>query len=298
MAGVNRQVSVSAMSRKQKILATLVSGRRLCDDCLSDICDIKPRQSVNQACSRLHEEKLISRLTDSCEGCTRLKITNALFREPEEACSPPLTGVRIAESLPSLLSRTPSFPSVGKSELSTLVSRFVEFAIANKIEIYNEFSLQHELGIFLRNELPSYLVQFERNIKYFSASKFPFTKRELDIAVFSKDKTELKYAIELKYPRNGQHPETMFSFCKDIAFIEELKIAGFSHAALLILVDDHLFYSGSGDGIYGFFRSGKPVAGRIEKPTGLKNDYVTVKGSYVVSWSDVADKTKYAVVEV
>lgn len=199
--------------------------------------------------------------------------------------------------MPSLPSCNPTSPNTRQSELSTLVSKFVEFAIANKIEIYNEFSLQHELGIFLRNELPGYLVQFERNIKYFSASKFSFTKRELDIAVFSKDKTELKYAIELKYPRNGQHPETMFSFCKDIAFIEELKIAGFSHAALFILVDDHLFYSGSGEGIYGFFRGGKPVAGRIEKPTGLKNDHVTVKGSYIVSWTDVADKTKYAVVE-
>ncbi len=286
------------MSRKQKILDTLVSGRRLCDDCLSDICDIKPRQSVNQACSRLHEAKIISRLTESCGSCARLKITNALVRVPEDFYASPSNRVRVEESTPLLPSCNPPFPSAGQSELSTLVSRFVEFAIANKIEIYNEFSLQHELGIFLRNELPGYLVQFERNIKYFSASKFPFTKRELDIAVFSKDKTELKYAIELKYPRNGQHPETMFSFCKDIAFIEELKIAGFSHAALFILVDDHLFYSGSGEGIYGFFRGGKPVAGRIEKPTGLNNDHVTVKGSYVVSWSDVADKTKYAVVEV
>ncbi len=28
--------------------------------------------------------------------------------------------------------------------------------------------------------------------------------------------------LELKYPRNGQHPEQMFSFCKEIAFVEEL----------------------------------------------------------------------------
>lgn len=286
------------MSRKQKILDTLASGRRLCDDCLSDICVIRPRQSVNQACSRLHDENIISRLTESCGGCARLKITNALVRVPANVDFPLSNNVKIAESTPLLPSCNPPFSGASRSELYTLVSRFVEFAVTNKMEIYNEFSLQHELGIFLRNELPGYLVQFERNIKYFSASKFPFTKREFDIAVFSKDKTELKYAIELKYPRNGQHPETMFSFCKDIAFIEELKIAGFSHAALFILVDDHLFYSGSGEGIYGFFRGGRPVAGRIEKPTGLKDEHVTVKGSYVVSWSDVADKTKYAVVEV
>lgn len=34
------------------------------------------------------------------------------------------------------------------------------------IEIYNEFSLQHELGIFLRNHFPNYRIQFERNTKF------------------------------------------------------------------------------------------------------------------------------------
>ena len=29
-----------------------------------------------------------------------------------------------------------------------------------------------------------------------------------------------RYAIELKFPRNGQYPETMFSFVKDIKFLE------------------------------------------------------------------------------
>jgi len=35
------------------------------------------------------------------------------------------------------------------------------------VDIYNEFSLQHELGIFLREELSDYKVQFERNTKFF-----------------------------------------------------------------------------------------------------------------------------------
>lgn len=286
------------MSRKQKILDTLGSGRVLCDDCLSDICGIKPRQSVNQACSALHRENVISRLPNSCEACARIKITNAIVFPARNSNrpKPPLAEV-VQEAIPVVALDMPHV-NAGASELSTLISKFIDFIVAHKIEIYNEFSLQHELGIFLRNELPGYLVQFERNIKFFSSSKFAFTKRELDIAVFSKDKSELKYAIELKFPRNGQHPETMFSFCKDIAFVEELKIAGFSRTALLILVDDHLFYSGSGDGIYGFFRSGRPLAGRIEKPTGSKNEHVTIKGSHVVSWSEVAEKTKYAFVEV
>lgn len=285
------------MSRKQKIIDTLTFGQLLCDDCLSVICEIKPRQSVNQACRELYEAKMISRHKQSCGNCSNFKVTNSLIQAPEDFITIQSSTTPIENVTYSPLKYQSTHQFTNRSELSTLISRFVEFSIENKTEIYNEFSLQHELGIFLRNELPDYLVQFERNIKYFSASKFPFTKRELDIAIFSKDKSELKYAIELKYPRNGQYPETMFNFCKDIAFLEELKIAGFSHVALLIIVDDHLFYSGKNEGIYGYFRNGKPITGRIEKPTKPKNNHVTVKGNHVVSWIDIVDKTKYTVIE-
>lgn len=184
------------------------------------------------------------------------------------------------------------------SDLSALVAQFIRSVGANGIDIYNEFSLQHEFGIFLRSALPTYKVQFERNVSYFAPSKAEFTKRELDIAVFSADRTDLKYAVELKYPRNGQYPEQMFSFCKDIAFAEELKAAGFSRSALLIFADARPFYAGSDDGIYGYFRAGRPITGRIEKPTGTKADQVQIKGSYVVSWLPVSPTTRYAFVEV
>ncbi|MBR3425033.1 MAG: hypothetical protein IKG79_03185, partial [Neisseriaceae bacterium] len=58
-----------------------------------------------------------------------------------------------------------------------------------------------------------------------------------------------KYAIELKFPRNGQHPEQMYSFVKDIKFMEELqdkenlKELCFINTYVLTLVDDKLFYS-------------------------------------------------------
>ncbi len=185
------------------------------------------------------------------------------------------------------------------SELSELVAQFVRSVGANNTEIYNEFSLQHEFGIFLRSALPQYKVQFERNVSYFAASKTEFTKREIDIVVFSPNKTDLRYAIELKYPRNGQYPEQMFSFCKDIAFAEELKTAGFSRTALLIFADDRPFFTGPSEKvIYSYFRAGRPINGCIEKPTGDKNDRVQIKGNYVVSWLPVSATTKYAFVEV
>ena len=150
--------------------------------------------------------------------------------------------------------------------LSTIIHRFVQSVANGGTEIYNEFSLQHELGIFLRSALPNYTVQFERNVCHFAPSKEPFTKREIDITVFSPDRTELKYAIELKYPRNGQYPEQMFSFCKDIAFAEELKAAGFAQAGLLIFADARPFYAGAANGISATFAPAGPSPDALKSP--------------------------------
>ena len=182
--------------------------------------------------------------------------------------------------------------------LPALIDAFLRHVLIGGVEIYNEFSLQHELGIFLRSNLPEYRVQFERNISFFAQNKRNFTKRELDIAVYSPDKKELKMAIELKFPRSGQVPEQMFSFCKDIAFSEELKQVGFQEAGLLIFVDDHLFYQGSNDGIYAHFRGSKPITGTITKPTGAKNESVCLKGTYSVQWSRLNSEVKYALITV
>lgn len=54
------------------------------------------------------------------------------------------------------------------SELTELTKRFVASVSENRIDIYNEFSLQHEFGIFLRAALPGYAVQFERNVEFFA----------------------------------------------------------------------------------------------------------------------------------
>jgi hypothetical protein len=182
--------------------------------------------------------------------------------------------------------------------ISDLVSDFVSSVESGSVDIYNEFSLQHELGIFLRARLPDYRVYFERNVSSFFSTKTPFTKREIDISICSPDLKELKYAIELKYPRNGQHPEQMFSFCRDIAFAEELHRSGFVEAALAIFVDDPLFYSGASDGIYGFFRGGRPICGRVQKPTGTRLGEVEIRGTYSVQWRPLTEARRYTVIEV
>lgn len=178
-----------------------------------------------------------------------------------------------------------------------IVNQLVAELKSGKIEIYNEFSLQHETGILMRQALPESSVQFERNISFFGFDKTGFEKREIDISVFASAQNPLQ-AVELKFPRNGQHPEQMFSFCKDIAFLEQLVEAGFDSGYFLAFADDPLFYKGSSHGIYAHFRNGLPLTGEIPKPTGNSNKTVTIRGSYQIDWKPVFRSLKYTIVEI
>jgi hypothetical protein len=184
-------------------------------------------------------------------------------------------------------------------ELKGLVLDFFRLAKQQDIEIYNEFSLQHELGIYLRSLLPFHKVQFERNVSYFTSDN-KTVKKEIDITIFNEDKSE-KYAIELKCPLNGQYPEQMYSFVKDIKFMEQLKERGFTKNCCVTLVSDKPFYQGKGnEGIYKFFREEYSVYGSIFKPTGIgKNeDSITLSGKYDFIWQDLSDDRKYYIIEI
>lgn len=172
-------------------------------------------------------------------------------------------------------------------DFNKLLTDFFEKANVNNIDIYNEISLQLELGIFLRSQIKDYKIQFERNISFFGITGT--TKHEIDIVIFNKDKKE-KYAIELKFPKNGQYPEEMYSFIEDIVFMEELKRKGFTKTYTLVVVSDPLFYEGGRvkTEIYAYFRDSKSITGEISKPTG-KNKGISllkVKNSYTINWKD------------
>jgi hypothetical protein len=182
--------------------------------------------------------------------------------------------------------------------IDNALSGFLARITSGEVEVYNEFSLQHELGIHLRQYHLNYLVQFERNISYFGGVSTNFKKREIDISVFTRNPHELHYAMELKFPRNGQIPEQMFSFCKDIQFTEELLSLGFQSASVLVLVEDPLFFQGLTKGIYGYFRGIRPLTGRIIKPTGTKDKEVNIRGKYTVTWHPLRDKLHYFLITV
>lgn len=176
-------------------------------------------------------------------------------------------------------------------KLEQLLKDFMDMVATGGVEVYNEFSLQHELGIFLRAKLTGYKVQFERNTKFFEITGT--VKHEIDIVIYNDNE---KYAVELKYPLNGQYPEQMFSFVKDLKFMEELKKEGFDSTYCLTLVHDKNFYSGQKkDGIYAYFRGQDPVHGIITKPTGKKDDSVLINGKYYIEWKNKQDMYFYIV---
>jgi len=175
--------------------------------------------------------------------------------------------------------------------IEQLMRDFIHLVEIGQVEIYNEFSLQHELGIYLRTKINNYKIQFERNTKFFRI--YGTIKREIDIVVYNDNE---KYAIELKYPLNGQYPEQMFCFVKDIKFMEEIKSQGFNATYCLTIVQNRNFYSGRKiDGIYLLFRKKGLINGVINKPTGKKDEQINIKGKYEIDWKECGDKKYYIV---
>lgn len=195
-------------------------------------------------------------------------------------------------------------------DIKEIIKRFLKEELPQKLEalnnkdadIYNEFSLQHELGIYLREKLGNkYKVQFERNAKklWDEFKKDDWKKTEMDIFVYKKNnKKEVKdideiYAIELKYPKNGQYPEQMYSFIKDIKFMQQVKEKKrFARTFVLTLVNHPNFYRKTDkkkgekeNEIYKYFRckdknislstetieAEKILPRKVKKPTGQDN---------------------------
>lgn len=169
-------------------------------------------------------------------------------------------------------------------------------------KVYNEFSLQHELGFFIREKLKKlgYRVQFEKNVKDFPCIKKDTTKKEMDIVVSTKDKKE-KYAIELKFPKNRMYPVQMYKFIEDIVFMQEVKGSAFKQTYSIVLVNDKNFYEGNThedkkDKIYKYFRSNKfDIKGEIKHPTekNTSEPPIEVKNEVKIEWKPLKNNEEY-----
>ena len=176
---------------------------------------------------------------------------------------------------------------VGADTLLQLLGRFFEVAVTGDTEFYCEAELQHEIGYWLRPKLPcGWHVWFERPSHLFFPQAIGLRKKEIDLVIASPDHSR-KVALELKCHLRGQGriPETMFDVCRDLQFLEQLVSHGFCGGLFAILVDDPMFYQdGKQDGIYSLFKAGRSLHGDIQKPTGGKDQVVTLHGSYCVKW--------------
>jgi hypothetical protein len=175
--------------------------------------------------------------------------------------------------------------------MESLLASFFEKAPESCGPIYNERSLQLELACFFRAHGAQ--VEFER--PFVIAPPEGCTcpvKSNLDLLVRNDGRTT---AIELKVPLNGRHPETLYDFCNDIAFVEGILRAGHADTGVcLMLTSDRAFWldSGRGSTIHNLFRrKGSLLNGVIQKPTGAANTAVVVSGKYcpVDLWAVVRD---------
>ena len=181
-------------------------------------------------------------------------------------------------------------------EISKIITDFINQNASSGILVYNEISLQNELGLFFKNE--GYSVRFERNIsRYITNRLSSFVKKEIDLIIFkgeNEDTSQQRAAIELKFPRNGQYPEQMRAFLKDIRFMEQVASSNIAESCyVLTLVDDKLFYDAkerNANYPYCFFRGEKSKI-PFNPPLDKNNYNKTQPHSkyYELTWKNLSD---------
>lgn len=67
------------MAHKDKIYNFLIHNKQLyCDDCLSALCDINPRQAIFQICTKLKNDSMINRNKGICYNCNKEKMVSSI----------------------------------------------------------------------------------------------------------------------------------------------------------------------------------------------------------------------------
>jgi len=178
---------------------------------------------------------LLLAINQAGSNAERLALASPKCQEEEKAAKRQINN--------QLKEQTPDFTVDGKGiYFEHILEDFVSKIAKGKTEIYNEASIQYELAIFLREVIPNYKIQLERNIRYFDLNKKHFLKREIDIVLFNTTKTR-KFAIEIKYPLS-EVPIQMYKFCEDIKFLEQLKESGFTDNFFLAITPQSHFWNG------------------------------------------------------
>lgn len=89
------------MTNAEKITDYLKNNQgQYCDDCLSKLLKIEPRQSVNAECRFLNQRGKLQRFRDVCSWCTHVKLVNSL--DNAEIKEPVAPTVKTSTSRPNI----------------------------------------------------------------------------------------------------------------------------------------------------------------------------------------------------
>lgn len=174
-----------------------------------------------------------------------------------------------------------------------IIKRFFE-SNQNILELYSEAGLQHELAMYLRKELPGYIIRLEYPItRVFRPSK-GFVKKEMDIYLVSP--TNQKFLIELKVPKeNCGTPKEMYRAIEDVKFAEELKIHGFESCYCILITERTAFWQApqANEEIYYCF-NGKQVELKSIDNSDLpkflhKYGEINLTNTYSATWEEFTD---------
>jgi hypothetical protein len=95
---VMRHINHSASSLERIAEALEPNQEGVCDDCLSIVADVTPRQQVNQICRGLAARNVIDRSQRECSVCGRQKLVNLPLQQESHR-----TGTAKSQDVPALL---------------------------------------------------------------------------------------------------------------------------------------------------------------------------------------------------
>lgn len=180
------------------------------------------------------------------------------------------------------------------------INKFFELIDKGEIEVYNEASVQFELGWYLKKKFPNSKISLERNISHLKFDKSEFEKSETDI-LFTDTLNHSHSIIELKAPINQDQvrPVTVFEWIRDLKFLEELTKKGISCFSIFITDNNGYLKSNRKTGkLLTDFRN-KKIYGEYQKhvKSSKKNKKIFINNTYQFEWKDIGKGLFYFIAE-
>jgi hypothetical protein len=165
----------------------------------------------------------------------------------------------------------------------------------NRIELYSEFGLQHELAIFLRNNFNDLTIKLEYPTTRIFRPTPNFIKKEIDIYITTQ--AGQRYVVELKMPKgDGGTPQAMYNAIEDVKFLEQLRQANINGCYSILATSCNAFWDApiANAGIYSYFNNQIAIQSiDIQQlPTFLQNKgNIQLANIYQANWQDYIDST-------